>query len=172
MTRNIAQRRAAKAVRRKALVREKRMAEMGRQGKNADEGYWAPLPVPRTHKASAALIDIAEHLTGEEDDRDTRHKTLILAMVAWNLSLLPAAERKEQMRSFFEGFAGIGDETDQSFKSSDGEAFACFEEIMRDLISRKLLLYPLDRRWLLDLEVFETSDGFRVNVTSALDKAA
>ena len=64
--------------------------------------------IARTPKASAALIDVAEPLTTDDDDPGTRRNCLVTAMVAWNLSLLPEAERKEQMHRFFEILAGTG----------------------------------------------------------------
>jgi hypothetical protein len=52
------------------------------------------------------------------------------------------------------------------------EASSFLQPIIDALVSRKLQLYPLDRRFLVDLQVFETSDGYRVTVASALDASA
>jgi hypothetical protein len=158
MAANLAQRRAAKALRRKAIVRAKRKAEV-RGGIGIVD---RELRIPN-NKASAALIHLAEPLTSEADDTDAREKSLMLAMVAWNLSLLPESKRKEQMASLLEKAAASEDRL---------EASSFFQPIIDALVSRKLQLYPLDRRFLVDLQVFETSDGYRVTVASALDAAA
>lgn len=166
----IAQRRAAKAQRRKAIVKAKRRtaAESDRELARLEDLSWA-LPHP-THKASAALIDVADILTDDEDDRETRHLCLMTAMVAWNLSLLSVEERKEEMHRFFNEMPEfrVGGE---HFCDKD-EHISHFEDVMAQLISRKILLYPFDRRWLLNLDLVETSDGYRVNVASTFDLAA
>jgi hypothetical protein len=170
MAMGIAQRRAAKALRRKAIVRAKRQAEKASSGELADWGHWISAPSLPTRKASAALIEVAAPLTEGVDDRDMYYKCLMMAMVAWNLSLLPEEERKEQMVRFFEGMPGFGEE-DQGCANNEA-LYSSFEEVMAELISRKMLLYPLDRRWLVDLDIIETADGYRVNVASAREAAA
>jgi hypothetical protein len=159
MAANLAQRRAAKALRRKAIVRAKRKAEV-RGGIGIVD---RELRIPN-NKASAALIHLAEPLTSEADDTDARKKSLTLAMVAWNLSLLPESKRKEQMAGLLEKAAASEDDR--------LEASSFLQPIIDALVSRKLQLYPLDRRFLVDLQVFETSDGYHVTVASALDAAA
>ena len=70
MGKTIAQRRAAKALRRKAVVRAKRMAELAVRRKSGDEDDWAPAILPRPFKVSEALIAVAEPVTAEAlDDR-------------------------------------------------------------------------------------------------------
>jgi len=166
MAANLAQRRAAKALRRKAAVRAKRQVELRGQGEVASWGdgeSWAE-PVP-TYKASAALIDFAEPLLDDDDDHHARYNSLMLAMLAWNLSLLDPGKRKENMRSILEAVPELLGE-------GDGEVLYQFENLITELISRKLMLYPFDRRCLVNFELRETSDGWRVNVASTLAKAA
>src|SRR5271166_6232896 len=125
MAANLAQRRAAKALRRKAIVRAKRQAELkdriGRVG-------WEP-GIP-SHKASAALLHLAEPLTGEADDADAWERSLMLAMMAWNLSLLSEGARKEQMASVLK--EGAASEDDRF------EASSTLQPLLDALISRKL----------------------------------
>lgn len=166
----IAQRRAAKAQRRKAIVKAKRRtaAESDRELARLEDLSWA-LSHP-THKASAALIDVADILTDDEDDRETRHRCLILAMAAWNLSLLSVEERSEELRRIFGAMSEPG--VDDKQPRATDEDISYLEDIMAQLISRKILLYPFDRRRLLNLDLVETSDGYRVNVASTFDLAA
>jgi hypothetical protein len=122
-------------------------------------------------KASAALLDVAAELDlGEdEDDYEARKLKLLLTMLAWNLSLLPIAERREQMRSFFDdmerrhGREAAGREHEA--------AFAEFETTIEALIYRKMRLHPLDRRRLKDIDLIETADGYRVAVLSTVERS-
>ncbi len=118
-------------------------------------------PETRSQKVSAALLDVARPWLRDADDRDSYYKALMLAMTAWNLSLMPADKRKAALR-------GV---TDKALGDS-GQAVADFEALIAELMTRKLLLYPLDHRFLVDLDLVETSGGYRVNVMSARSEAA
>ena len=156
---NLARRRAAKAARRRILVEAKRKAERRVERQVADWGF-GTLP---SQKASAALLDIAEPWLFDAEGRDARYNILMLVMTAWNLSLIPVEERKARLREIVEKVLEGADD--------DLGAVAEFEAVIGELVSRKLLLYPLDRRFLLNLDLVETSDGYRVNVMSELSKA-
>ena len=90
-------------------------------------------------------------------------------MLAWNLSLLSANERMEGMARLLE--ATMPEIADHELASRE-EISAPFGEVIAALISRKLQLYPLDRRWLLGVQVVDTAHGYRVIVQSELDMAA
>jgi hypothetical protein len=165
---NQAQRRAAKAVRRKALVREKRKAEIKGRSEIVDWGKGTLAPVRAPGKASAALLDFAAPLTADIHDRDLLYKCLTVVMFAWNLSMLPAQVRREQMLTFFAGLSAARGSDHQDGPESSAAGFADFEELVTGLISRKLLFFPLDHRWFLDLDVIETPTGLTVNVASTL----
>ena len=170
---NLAQRRAAKALRRKAIVRAKRKAEMSGESEVVEWAGGSLAPMRPTHKASAALLDVAELLAGDADDLCTWRKNLMLTMFAWNLSLLPLDERKEKMRGFFDDLVQAVDQGYRNSPSFDrDDLYSSFDETVAALINRKAVLYPFDRRWLMDLEVLDTPSGFHVNVLSALDAAA
>ena len=164
----IVARRAAKALRRKAIVKAKRGAE--RLAARRDSGdhpmsstYWP------SHKASAALIDLAQPLLeeAEEGDRKGRRMCLMFAALAWNLSLLAADERQARMLDFFNDLSAASGYAD----GDRAVILAAFEDAMAQLISRKLLLYPDDRRCLADLNINETSDSYHVTVTSLVETA-
>ena len=160
----IAQRRAAKALKRKAIVKAKQGAD--RASLSAPVGYRnfgsaVELPIL---KASEALIEIAAPLSENADDLEGYHKSLLMAMLAWNLSLLPVEARKEEMGLFFDTLYESGDD------DGDRETLRSqFNQAITQLISRKMLFYPLDCRRLVDLDIIDTGDEYRVNVTSTLE---
>jgi hypothetical protein len=165
------QRRAAKALRRKVLVKAKRQAELAGGSPVTNWGWESDAPVRATYKASEALITLADPLTHDDDDRNTRYNCLAFAMIAWNLSLLPADRRKEEMYRLFDTISGIAEDI-QHRDQPEGTRGSALEEVMDDLILRKMVLYPSDRRWLVHLDVSETSRGYHVSVASALPAAA
>jgi hypothetical protein len=169
MATNLARQRDAKAIRRKAVVQAKRKAEISGQGKELaivlGNSAWSS----RSPKASAALIDVAEPFLPRDGDRDALYNHFVIAMMAWNLSLLAPGDRKEKMLGFFDAITTI---TPDDFDEPRHRLLADFEEMMSALITRKLLLYPLDRRYLVNLEVVVTSDGYSLNVGSELEVAA
>jgi hypothetical protein len=167
MATNLAQRGGEKALWRKAVARNKRKAEMADRNKTVGPGEGTSGP---PQKASGALLDIAAPLLRDDDCPRIRHKSLIMAMVAWNLSLLPVAERKEKMRGFFDILLGSLAGDDDKFDAAEG--FAEFEDMIAPLISRKLTLYPNDHRYLLNLDLQQTDHGYRVDFASALADAA
>ena len=168
MGKTIAQRRAAKALRRKAVVRAKRMAELAVRRKSGDEDDWAPAILPRPFKVSEALIAVAEPVTAEADDLDTLRRGLIVAMFAWNVSLLPETERNDEIRRVHGEWFGSGDKTGES----DEESLGSFEEVITTLIARKQALYPVDYLRLVDLKLSETAGTYHVTVASEFDISA
>jgi hypothetical protein len=167
---NMARSRAAKAGRRKAVVEAKRKAEKAGKGKVADWafcGLGTELP-----KASAALMELVEPWRDGCEDRDSYYKILMLGMTAWNISFMPADERKEHVRSILETVIEGDNDGGTGRSSAIEEDCADFEAILAELVSRKLLLFPLDRRFLLNLNLVETSGDYRVTVMSELKKAA
>ena len=164
----LAQRRAAKAQRRKAILRAKREEEMGGRHVHifSDE---ALAPRSSVGKASAALLEVADPLLELARDQGEMEKALALALVAWNLSLLPMTERMNRtarvMEDIVPGFA----EDEQVTREELCDDFC---EMMAALISRKLQLFPLDDRQLADVRVHERRKRMHVIVTSLIDVAA
>jgi len=164
----LAQRRAAKAQRRKAIAREKRKAEMsGRSVLMFSDETLAPRS--SMGKASAALLEVADPLLELARDPGEMHKALALALLAWNLSLLPEKERMERMAKVMED---IVPEVAEDEQVTCEELCDEFREIMAALISRKLELFPLDDRELADVEVRQRRKRCYVTVTSLLEVAA
>jgi hypothetical protein len=165
----LAQRRAAKAQRRKAIIRARRKEEMG--GRHvlilSDETL---AQRPAMEKASAALLELADPLLALAQDREEMHKALGLALLAWNLSLMPVNERMEEMAVVGEKLVP---ESTEEEPVNRAEFLDEFRELMAALISRKFQLFPLDHRQLADVQVVDNgSNGCHVTVKSLLEVAA
>jgi hypothetical protein len=87
--------------------------------------------------------------------------TLIaIACMAWNAALIDEPERGEMVKQV----VGV-------FKDkTDAKGLLEFSQFSYELIERKLLLFPDDRRFVYKFDVTETKDNFFVSVLS-LDKS-
>jgi hypothetical protein len=76
-----------------------------------------------------------------------------LATVAWNLTALAQAERDAQIAEIV-----------HKFETLDGVAV---QEIIQTLSRRKNILFPHEKRLILDCQPTMTPNGYRVIATSA-----
>jgi hypothetical protein len=118
-------------------------------------------------KASEALLDLAEPLMSDDDDRQARQDCLSFAIIAWNLSLLPARERRRQMGVLFDAVQA----QELEFDSEDEEDADNIQNALNELVLRKQPLYPKDHRFFVDVDVLETENGYNVRVASMLATA-
>ena len=107
---------------------------------------------PDAEKMSEVLIQFAKPLLKEDDDLEQHRKAYLLATLAWNLAILPEAQRREDL------------ERGELAKTFGPEGIA----LMRALIERKLLLFPHNTRPILDLSVTDLGDSLHVDVISGL----
>jgi hypothetical protein len=106
-------------------------------------------------RLSERLVDLIAPYR-EQGLTSQRYELLIgAAATAWNLSLLPEAERPEALRRAF-----------RNAKVTDLEAAA---EVIVTLMRRKEQLFPHDRRTILSWEVSELGNQFHVSVASLAD---
>ncbi|HKH44299.1 MAG TPA: hypothetical protein VKM72_06530 [Thermoanaerobaculia bacterium] len=125
------------------------------QAPAAPQPFARELPATPEHhreqnKISAALLDLVEpYLDSPADPELDQIKSIVaMAALAWNLSLLTKSEQAQQMRQML-----------QDPELLEPESFV---EILRDLIGRKLELFPHDSRRVLAWEVRETKQSFHV----------
>jgi hypothetical protein len=169
MASGVAQRRAAKAIRRKAIVKAKRLAEPAARGLASGEQFReiGEFGLPQ-HKASEALLAVADPLLHDDDDRHALHNKLTFAMFAWNLSVLPSEKRNVEMPRVLKMLGDMATKILPIDQSENTQPENYIESMINHLIHRKTLLYPIDRRLLLNLDVSETDDGPHVQVASTL----
>ena len=110
----------------------------------------------RHGKLSAAVIDIAEPmLQGCGEDEDYK-QCLIMAVMAWNLSLMPETDREEILRATF---------LKHDMSKRDFEEYKAG---LAMLIEQKMLLYPNDNRVIMDYEIFQDGDEMRLEVAGSI----
>ena len=99
-------------------------------------------------KISAALVELIEPYREHELSLGDYQTLITVGVVAWNLSLLPEDERKQQLyKSLRE--EGISDP-------------AGMDVMIHELVKRKTELFPLDSRMILHYQATATPDGFHV----------
>lgn len=102
---------------------------------------------------SAAIIEIIEPYKHAADTLETYKALAGLATLAWNLTLMPEAERE----------ARIADAA-RELKPSDG---VDVQEVIQALCWRKNSLFPHDKRVIVGCDVTTGPNGYRVIVTFA-----
>ena len=106
-------------------------------------------------RLSERLVDLIAPYR-EEGLTSQRYETLIgAAATAWNLSLLPEAERPAALRGAF-----------RKAEIRDVEAAA---EVIVTLMRRKEQLFPHDNRTIVSWEVSESGDQCHVSIASLVD---
>lgn len=84
------------------------------------------------------------------------HTMVAITCFAWNASLVDEPERGEMVK---QGVNLFKDKT-------DAKGLNEFSQFFYELIDRKLLLFPDDRRYVTSFDVTETKDTFLVFVIS------
>jgi hypothetical protein len=87
-----------------------------------------------------------------------RETFLDIAVTAWNLSLSPKNERQPLVDEMIEKLAA----------SSYRHAQRDMKEILEELISRKLELFPDNRRLIVEFHFQETGNSFHLSVASTM----
>jgi len=113
----------------------------------------SPHASPPKTALSAAIIQLIEPY--EHEATTFRMYTVLvkLATVAWNLTALAEAEREAQIAEIV-----------HKFETLDGVAV---QEIIQTLSQRKNILFPHEKRLILDCQPTMTPNGYRVIATSA-----
>jgi hypothetical protein len=89
-------------------------------------------------------------------NHEHRHKMITIAVIAWNIALLPEELWESDMQPFLSAI------------TDDDIARQGFQEILLQLISRKLLYFPDDRRSIVDFQVIDRGAQFHLSVASVM----
>jgi hypothetical protein len=103
-------------------------------------------------KMSEVLEDFAEPLLREAKTPEDTKKALLIAMVAWNYSLLDDAARQ-----------------DPNAPHAAMMADPIVRDMFNSLAARKQALYPNNRRIILDFQLIPNGSEYRFNVVSTMD---
>ena len=108
-------------------------------------------------KLSGMLSIIAKPLLEHAKNFTERKMAIAAAVVAWNMSLLPAEKQELMMRDFV---------NNQNFHDpADDTAFI---EVLSFLLERKQELFPDVKRSVVDYTLTETKDTYQLSVASTM----
>ncbi|MEL6815997.1 MAG: hypothetical protein AAFP03_14485 [Cyanobacteria bacterium J06598_3] len=113
---------------------------------------------PGAAKMSDVLDDFVEPYGHDEMTLSERKNLLGLAMVAWNLAILPKAERQKMMAQFFA----------ESLKVDDPSVQREMESLIKAMITRKLDRFAENKRHILNYQLEDLGDEFHLSVASTL----
>jgi len=89
-------------------------------------------------KMSEVLLDfVRPHLDLAQNDEQQR-KAIALAVLAWNVALLPPEKHAEEIDQIVSGFPDVAEE---------------MRTLMQAMVQRKLMLFPDHRRVILNYEI-------------------
>ncbi|MBI4785014.1 MAG: hypothetical protein HY785_27480 [Oscillatoriophycideae cyanobacterium NC_groundwater_1537_Pr4_S-0.65um_50_18] len=88
---------------------------------------------------------------------EQRRKMFSIALLAWNLALLPEEEQQKQMQEII----------DQMCLGKDRQAQQDIREVLEELTNRKRRSFADYRRYIIDFELQETAQDFHLSVISS-----
>ncbi len=111
-------------------------------------------------KMSEVLIEFIDPVIEDSETYDERLTLLKIAVMAWNMSLLPENARQEMIEEFV---------TDLQDPLDPDEIFVtAMQNIFEMLIERKLALYANDERIIEDFKLTEHEAGFHISASYTL----
>lgn len=115
-------------------------------------------------KMSEVLEDFAAPYLEHTKSGNEQMQLLGIAIIAWNLALMPAKRRKKEKNAFLTIMCE--DLDSQLSEEARTEFRRDTSEILDDLIERKLTWFKNNKRHILDYEVQETRGHLHISVMS------
>jgi hypothetical protein len=115
----------------------------------------AQSPVGDT-KMSEVMWEFLEPYLEDAPTLEMLRKLVSVALVAWNVALLPATESSEE---YING----------SMQAIPSNLRADFKAIVREMIERKQIYFAQYTRPILDYELVDTRQGYHLSVVSLVD---
>jgi hypothetical protein len=109
-------------------------------------------------KMSEILLEFAEPFFEEADSLEDYRKVLMLAITAWNLSLLDAGSQKTELEKLSKMMRG---KADASFLQK-------LQSILKPMIDRKKERYFDTKRLVMDWDYIRSPTGAHLNVVSTV----
>ena len=103
-------------------------------------------------KMSAVLIDFAEPLFEFTADRDI---VCQIAMIAWNLAIIAKSERGQMLEEAIKELSG-----------EDYKVEVDFRTLLTVMIQRKIMLYPNNKRLMLNYSISGQKENAKLHVAS------
>ena len=123
-----------------------------------DSGKEFRVAPPNTEKMSQIIIDYAGPLLYVAKNREEQKKAITLAVIIWNLSLLPDERQSEninKIKKIMTPKSGNG-----------GDLLENDDEVFNYMMERRKVFFPDVNRLVVDYEFVETPKGFHLNIVS------
>jgi hypothetical protein len=119
------------------------------------------------YKVSDALSALIDPFKYDDFGLAEYDKLLTLGAAAWNIALLPEPKASESLREIAHKFCSSTGRSADAVRTADSDLHG-FESLARELINRKIALFPRDRRFIAHVEVGERDDKYHVTVTTTV----
>ena len=110
----------------------------------------------RQEKMSKVLLDFVEPYTAAADSNEEVQRIVLVGLLAWNIALLPTELRQESLDTMIA-------------KAIPPDAAADFQEIIDEMIERKVKYFAENRRFILAHHWTMTTKGPHLSVISTTD---
>ncbi|MBY0272891.1 MAG: SEC-C domain-containing protein [Alphaproteobacteria bacterium] len=110
-------------------------------------------------RMSEILLEFAEELLDSAKNDEEKEGIIMMAIIAWNIAIIT----DEDIESTIDCIDDYLQSLDFKKKSEEKEAVSC---VLHALVEKKWIEYPDVQRFIVDFEVIETKDQFRLNVAS------
>lgn len=112
-------------------------------------------------RMSEIIIDYASELLDAATSTSDRHKAIMIAIAAWNISYLAEDEYETQINRLLNTM-----QINKNTKNIDE-----MKNVLRALIAKRQLIYPDIRRPIVNYEFTESTDGegFDLNIMSTIE---
>lgn len=131
------------------------------QQKMEAEGLLEDMPLMRNPPGKAKMSDIlgrfVDPYVGVTENQQQYENMLGMAVLAWNMALLPEEQRQEMLENILKG-------VDQ-----DPEYQAFFRDFVGKLIARKLKYFNEHKRRIIEFNVRDLGDQYHISVASSMD---
>jgi hypothetical protein len=124
------------------------------------EGRFGNAKVVRNYKnaekMSEVLLEFIEPYKHLGNNEEQYRKLISMAVVGWNMALLPENERKNVINKFAKKMKlGFWEKRD-------------FRGVINDFVERKLKYFPDNKRYIIDFEITDLGDRDHLSVISTL----
>ena len=109
-------------------------------------------------KMSDVLEEFIEPYLPEADELEKRQMLFEMAIIAWNLAIMPEHKRQSALDELFKDL----------MKGKPATAKRDLNSLMDEMVARKLELFPNNRRYILDFQLEDIGDQFHLSVASTL----
>ena len=112
-------------------------------------------------KMSDVLDEFVEPYLPESDELERHEMVYDMAIIAWNLAIIPEDQRQTAISELFDEF----------LKDKPATARQEFNNLIDEMVARIFELFPDNRRYILAFQLEDGGDQFHLSVASTLSPA-